>query len=159
VHSGVAPARVLPHCSFNNDPKVHAIECTGGFDAATAVACPVSAGGATIHHGRTLHYAGPNGSDAPRYAYILAFEVPPKPTASRRDFFWNREKQTANRARKSHWRRRGGVVIEVWRKVPAWSVEPSTPGGVRGQAPAANSVATLTGGPSPACCGVIGSFC
>lgn len=107
---------VLPHRSFNNDPKVHAIECTGGFDAATAVACPVSAGGATIHHGRTLHYAGPNGSDAPRYAYILAFEVPPKPTASRRDFFWNREKQTANRARKSHWRRRGGVVIEVWRK-------------------------------------------
>lgn len=107
---------VLPHRSFNNDPKVHAIECTGGFDAATTVPCPVSAGGATIHHGRTLHYAGPNGSDAPRYAYILAFEVPPKPTASRRDFFWNREKQTANRARKSHWRRRGGVVIEVWRR-------------------------------------------
>lgn len=108
---------VLAHRSPNSDPKIHAIECAGGFDPASAVACPLPAGGATIHQGRTLHYAGPNLTDTPRFAYILAFEVPPTPLAGGRDFYWNRDKQTANLQRKRIWWRHGGIVIELVRKM------------------------------------------
>jgi ectoine hydroxylase-related dioxygenase (phytanoyl-CoA dioxygenase family) len=108
---------VLPHRSPRNDPKVHAIECADGFDAATAMPCPIPAGGATMHHGKTLHYAGPNSTNAPRCAYILAFEVPPKPLTAARDFYWNREKQNADLLRRRQWRRRGGIVVEAARKV------------------------------------------
>src|ERR1700691_6115927 len=40
---------VLPHGSPGNDPRVHALECTGEFNRAEAVACPISAGEATMH--------------------------------------------------------------------------------------------------------------
>jgi ectoine hydroxylase-related dioxygenase (phytanoyl-CoA dioxygenase family) len=42
-----------------------------------AVACPVPAGGATVHAARTLHHAGPNLTDEPRRALVMAFRVPP----------------------------------------------------------------------------------
>jgi len=108
---------ILPHRSPNDDPKIHAIECIGGFDSADAVACEMSAGGATMHIGKALHYAGPNKSDVPRYGYILAFEVPPKPLTERRDFYWNREKEAANFTRRREWRRKGGIFIEALRKI------------------------------------------
>jgi ectoine hydroxylase-related dioxygenase (phytanoyl-CoA dioxygenase family) len=108
---------VLPHRSPGNDPRVQAIECAGGFNPADAVSLPISAGMATAHQGRTLHFAGPNRSDAPRCAYILAFEIPPEPLRQRRDFYWNREKQAASLARKRRWRLRGGIVIEAFRKL------------------------------------------
>ncbi len=107
---------VLPHRSPNNDPRIHAIECAGGFDPADAIPCPLPAGGATIHHGRTLHSAGPNRSDIPRPAYILAFELPPVPLETPRDFSWNKEKRTAALSRKRSWRRRGGALVEFGRK-------------------------------------------
>lgn len=68
---------ILPHyrweSSDNNtvlavNPKL--------FDVARAVSCALPAGGATIHTSRTLHYAGPNLSDAPRRAFILDIEYP-----------------------------------------------------------------------------------
>jgi len=108
---------ILPHRSPNDDPRIHAIECIGGFDPATAIACEMSAGGATMHIGKALHYAGPNKSDVARYGYILAFEVPPKPRAEQRDFYWNREKEAANFARRREWRRKGGIFIEALRKI------------------------------------------
>lgn len=107
---------VLPHHSFKDDPKIHAIECTGGFSDADAEACPLPAGGVAIHDGRTLHYAGPNRTDLPRCAYILAFELPPKALRQPRDFYWNRMRQTANQLRRSSWRRRGGILVEAFRK-------------------------------------------
>jgi hypothetical protein len=107
---------VVPHRSVNNDPRIHAIEAAGGFDASTAEAVPLPAGATTMHDGRTLHYAGPNRSEGPRYAYILAFEVPPTPAAVRREFTWNGEKQAAHLQRQREWRRRGGLFIELWRK-------------------------------------------
>lgn len=107
---------ILPHRSPNDDPRIHAIECAGGFDPAKAVPCPIPAGGATLHSGRTLHCAGPNRSPNPRRAYILAFEVPPKPRAVPRDFSWNHNKQTAGLARKREWRKRGGMLVEFARK-------------------------------------------
>jgi len=116
---GTNKGDVLPHRSPKNDPKIHAIECAGGFDPADAILCPLPPGGATIHHGRTLHYAGPNSSDQPRRAYILAFEIPPKPCTQKRDFYWNHDKQTAGLDRKRRWRKRGGIIIEFVRKVRA----------------------------------------
>ena len=108
---------VLDHRSPHDDPRVHALECAGEFDAGTAVACPLSAGGAVIHHGRTLHYAGANRSDIPRYAYILMYETPPVPTAEAREYRWNQEKQTARMARRASWRRRGGLLVTLQRKL------------------------------------------
>ena len=107
---------VLAHRSPDGDRKVHAVECAGGFDVAKAIACPLPAGGAVIHHGRTLHSAGPNSTNNDRLAYILAFEVPPTPLAVARDFYWNREKETASQLRRKAWRKRGGVFVEWLRK-------------------------------------------
>lgn len=107
---------VLDHWPLNDDPRTHAIECVGPFDPATAVQCPLPAGGATVHHGRTLHYAGPNRTGEARYGYILAFELPPRPRAVPRDVPWMRERHPANQARKKRWLRRGGFVIEAARK-------------------------------------------
>jgi hypothetical protein len=75
------------------------------------------AGGATAHHGRSLHFAGPNRSSAPRYAFIMAFEIPPVPLQQRRGFYWNRDKRAANMTRRRLWRLRGGLLIEALRKL------------------------------------------
>ena len=48
------------------DPDVH-------IDPARVVACPLSAGGATVHIGGTLHYTPANRSTRPRRAYIFNF--------------------------------------------------------------------------------------
>lgn len=107
---------VLTHRSVNNDPKIHALECAGQFDAMAAVPVPLPSGGAVMHAARTLHYAGPNRSAGPRYAYIMSFEVPPKPRAMSREFLWNTEKRAAHQQRKRLWRLKGGLLLEVWRK-------------------------------------------
>jgi ectoine hydroxylase-related dioxygenase (phytanoyl-CoA dioxygenase family) len=114
---GTNKGEILEHRSPNSDPRVHSIECAGGFDPNDAVPCPLPAGGAAIHHGRTLHCAGPNSTDLPRYAYILAFEVPPVPRTNQRDFHWNREKVTANLDRKRNWRTHGGILVEMIRRL------------------------------------------
>jgi ectoine hydroxylase-related dioxygenase (phytanoyl-CoA dioxygenase family) len=109
---------VLRHASPGNDPRIHALECIGEFDRSSAVACPLPAGGCTIHHCRTLHHAGANTSPNPRRAYILAFATPLKvnPKLSPQ-FPWNAEKQVASEMRKKDWRRRGGFVVEFVHKV------------------------------------------
>ncbi len=68
---------VRRHHHINHDPRVHGL-VTDEVDASQAVACPVPAGGATVHHCRTLHYAGPNLTGAPRRAYIHVFSAPPR---------------------------------------------------------------------------------
>ena len=89
---------VRTHHSIGHDPSVHGLEADE-FDSGGAVPCPLEAGGATVHDARTLHYTGPNRSDAPRRAYIQVFSLPPRPRSSPRDFFWNRNKQTARTER------------------------------------------------------------
>jgi hypothetical protein len=106
---------VLPHRSVNNDPRIHALECCGKFNAIDAVICALPAGGCTIHDGRTLHYAGPNRSAAERWAYILTFDLPPKPRTDKRKFPWNDKKDSSDQVRKRIWLRRGGIVVELWR--------------------------------------------
>jgi ectoine hydroxylase-related dioxygenase (phytanoyl-CoA dioxygenase family) len=88
---------VLPHHSIGHDPRIHGLEMdqlpTG------AVGCPLQAGGCTIHHNRTFHYAGANRSEMPRRAYILTFGTPGKKRTIPRDFYWNKQKRTAREER------------------------------------------------------------
>ncbi len=67
---------VLPHGPIGSDPTTHGLECVSGFDTAEAVVCPFDLCDCTIHYGRTLHFAGPNSSNGPRYAYSLVFGLP-----------------------------------------------------------------------------------
>lgn len=48
-----------------------------GVDHASAVACPLFAGGATFHDARTLHYTAPNVTDKSRIAYPMEFQTQP----------------------------------------------------------------------------------
>ena len=89
---------VQPHHSIGNDPRIHGLEIDE-VDATTAVACPIPAGGATIHGPRMLHYAGPNRSDIPRRAYILMYGLPPAQRSTPRRFPWMEAKQTARMTR------------------------------------------------------------
>lgn len=107
---------VLEHQSPNSDPRVMALECIGAFEKAEAVPCPLPAGGATVHHCRTLHAAGANASDMPRRAYILAFRGPVKPSADFKGYAWNNEKRTAAQARREAWENRGGALGRVTRE-------------------------------------------
>ena len=115
--SGTHRGEVLDHASPHNDPRIHAIECVGDFDRAAAVACPMAAGGAVVHSGRTLHYAGANESRAARYAYVMMYETPPVASTTAQDFYWNRNKQTARLNRRAHFWRRGGALVVFWRTV------------------------------------------
>jgi ectoine hydroxylase-related dioxygenase (phytanoyl-CoA dioxygenase family) len=90
---------VLPHHPINNDPRVHGLE-VDDFDADAVVPCPIPAGGVTIHHCRTLHYAGPNLTDEPRRAYIQVFGLPARKREQTRDFYWQRIQRTARMERR-----------------------------------------------------------
>jgi hypothetical protein len=48
---------------------------TADVDSSQAIAAPVSAGEAMVHHCRTLHYAGPNDTDKPRRAVQVICRV------------------------------------------------------------------------------------
>jgi len=91
---------VQPHHSIGHDVRVHGLELDELPEMSKAVACPVRAGGCTIHSNRTMHYAGANRSDVPRRALILSFGIKPVPhVGEARDFYWNRMKQTPREAR------------------------------------------------------------
>jgi ectoine hydroxylase-related dioxygenase (phytanoyl-CoA dioxygenase family) len=89
---------VVPHHSIGHDPRVHGLEADS-VDTSRAVACPIPAGGATVHHCRTIHYAGPNRTDDARRAYISVFMLPPVKREVPRDFYWNTMKRTAREER------------------------------------------------------------
>jgi hypothetical protein len=91
---------IVEHRSIGGDVRVHGLEiCEPSVDLSSAVACPIPAGAATIHHNRTMHYAGPNRSDQWRRALILVFGLPAKPYPHLRRFLWNEAKQTARAGR------------------------------------------------------------
>lgn len=66
---------LLPHRPVGGDPKVHTLEVWPPIDSRAVVACPLKPGGATIQHGKTLHYTAPNNTDKPRRAWILNFSM------------------------------------------------------------------------------------
>jgi ectoine hydroxylase-related dioxygenase (phytanoyl-CoA dioxygenase family) len=92
---------VLPHHSIGYDSRVHGLEIDPNpeVDLSTAVACPLPAGGCTIHHYRTLHFTGANRSPIARRAYILGFSLPPVEREQPREFLWNQLKQTPREER------------------------------------------------------------
>jgi ectoine hydroxylase-related dioxygenase (phytanoyl-CoA dioxygenase family) len=110
-------AGILRHDSPNHNRASTALECVDSFDKAAAVACPLPAGGCTIHHPRTVHGTGPNLSDSPRLAYIMVFCLPPKLTKNARSSVWLEQKDTVALARKRRWMWRGGLLISMWRRV------------------------------------------
>jgi hypothetical protein len=115
---GTNRGRVLDHHTPGDDPRIHALECRPGqFDEGLASQCPLPAGGAVVHHGRTVHAANPNQSDAPRYAYVLAFRLPPNRSTEAQDFPWHRTKQTAATERRRRWRHRGGSLVALARRM------------------------------------------
>jgi ectoine hydroxylase-related dioxygenase (phytanoyl-CoA dioxygenase family) len=79
---------VAPHRRMNNDPRVHALEAFG-VDVSQPVSCPLPAGGATVHHCRTLHHAGSNLTEGPRRAYALGFGVRSRQFLQRDEHPWN----------------------------------------------------------------------
>jgi Phytanoyl-CoA dioxygenase (PhyH) len=107
---------VLPHGFPGGDARIHALECTGGFNPRDAVSCPLPAGGCIIHNGRTVHGAGPNVSDGDRLAYVLIFDRIPTPARVVRQFPWRAEQRTARAERELEWRRHGGLLVHLWRQ-------------------------------------------
>lgn len=91
---------VLPHHPINHDPRIHGLEVDEPEKwASKGVACPVPAGGASLHAAFMLHYAGPNRTDRPRRAYTLTFRLPPVKRDVPIDNYWSRNQQTARAER------------------------------------------------------------
>ncbi|MEX0777265.1 MAG: phytanoyl-CoA dioxygenase family protein [Phycisphaeraceae bacterium] len=89
------------HQSIGNDPRIHALELHPDEmpRVKNAVACPLPAGGCTLHGGYMLHYTGPNISDIPRRALILMGGLPAVTRTTPRDLHWMKDKQTARMQR------------------------------------------------------------
>lgn len=93
---------IVEHQSINNDPRIHGLEIHPALKdryIKPIAACPLEAGGCTIHNGYTFHYAPPNRSDIPRRALILMAGIPGEKRIKPRRFPWMQEKQTARQQR------------------------------------------------------------
>lgn len=91
---------LFPHRSPGDDPRIHGLETVTPPNLTHCVAVPIPAGGAVIHHSRTLHSAGINTSGEPRRAYVLGFAVQARAHQRfTRDHPWNTEKTTAREER------------------------------------------------------------
>lgn len=87
---------IAPHRPIGDNPLTPGLEVEPGtVDFSTAVACELPAGGATIHHGRTLHYTPPNNSDDYRRAYIAMGSAYERPLAVARQFPWQERQREA----------------------------------------------------------------
>lgn len=89
---------VKGHRRIGDNPRAHGLEALD-VDRSAAIACPLPAGGATIHADCTLHHAGPNSSDEPRRAYALVFGARSRAFVLREEHPWNRGVETAREAR------------------------------------------------------------
>lgn len=104
---------LVPHRRMGGDARVHGLEAEG-VDRASAVACLLPAGGATIHHWRTLHGTGPNVSDGPRRAYALCYGIRSREFVVREDYPWNTGAPTVRQARAAasrHFAKRWAVAL------------------------------------------------
>lgn len=92
---GSQAGEILPHHPIGNDPRIIGLEVDDPEARSRGgVACELPPGGATVHHCKTLHYTGPNLTDQPRRAYILAFGAPPRPRVMPRRFIWLEQQHT-----------------------------------------------------------------
>ncbi len=90
---------VAPHRPIGNDPRVHGLEVDADLDLSGAVAAPLRAGGCTIHHQRTLHYAPANHTDVPRRAWIMMGSREGRKRNVPHDYYWQKLWQTARSER------------------------------------------------------------
>lgn len=90
---------ILEHQPIGGNVKIHGLEMVNTEFAKDAVACPLPAGGLTIHRNRTAHYAGANVSDIPRRALIMGTGRPSHPYPGTRTFPWNEMKHPAREER------------------------------------------------------------
>jgi ectoine hydroxylase-related dioxygenase (phytanoyl-CoA dioxygenase family) len=91
---------VLPHHSIDHDPVVHGLEVDDPErHTSFAVACPVPAGGCSMHTAYTLQYAAATTSTRPRRAYILVGRAKAAPRAIPVDNYWMRDKHAARMQR------------------------------------------------------------
>jgi ectoine hydroxylase-related dioxygenase (phytanoyl-CoA dioxygenase family) len=87
---------VVPHRPIGDNPRSLGLEVEpGAMDLRAAVACELPAGGATFHHGRTLHFTGANRSDDFRRAYIALAAAYERPRAVPRRFPWQERQKAA----------------------------------------------------------------
>jgi ectoine hydroxylase-related dioxygenase (phytanoyl-CoA dioxygenase family) len=88
---------LLPHQRIEGDPRARGLEVseTALINGKHAIACPLHAGDATVHHGMTLHRSHPNVSAEPRRAYALVFSTRWRPQIVKRLHPWNAGDQTA----------------------------------------------------------------
>ena len=84
----------LPH-RHEDDPAHNLLTVDAAIDPATAIACPLKAGGATFHHAQTLHFTAPNTSDRPRLAFPMEFQLQPVRRAIREVMPWVDEHRAA----------------------------------------------------------------
>jgi ectoine hydroxylase-related dioxygenase (phytanoyl-CoA dioxygenase family) len=108
---------ILPHRSPKDDPRIHGLECSEGFDPSEAIDCPLPLGGVSLFDGLVLHGAGPNLSDQPRFAYVAGLGTPPRRRASPLHFPWNDQKRTAAQERERQWIEKSGLPGAVGRQV------------------------------------------
>lgn len=87
---------MVPHRPIGDNPNAPGLEVEpGAFDFSNAVACELPTGGATFHHGRTLHYTPPNNSDDFRRAYIAMGSAYEKTLETPRQFSWQERQRAA----------------------------------------------------------------
>lgn len=100
---GSHKGHVVPHRQIGGDPRVHGLEIDpeANVDFSGAVFCPLPAGGCTVHHNRTMHYAPPNVGDQPRRAWILGTGGPVTELETPNDYYWQKAWATARQERAS----------------------------------------------------------
>lgn len=82
------------HRHIEDNPLIHGL-VTDEVDPAEAVACPLSPGGVTFHHSRTLHHTAPNTTANHRRAYILVCSGPMKKRAEPAHRPWQADEREA----------------------------------------------------------------
>ena len=82
---------IVPHRSPGGDNRVNGLEAIG-IDDAGSIACPLPAGGATIHHFRTLHATGGNNSDVTRRVMTIGWGARRLSKTVEGNFSWLTEK-------------------------------------------------------------------
>ena len=85
---------MVPHRNYKGDKRIEGLEAVG-VNLADAVTVPLRRGSVSIHHSRTLHYAGPNLSNHPRNVYSILFAVQKAEPVVPADYPWNIDKPTA----------------------------------------------------------------
>lgn len=107
---------LLMHSTPGGDPDARLEAVLDGTPNATYV--PLPAGGAVIHHSRTLHGAGENRSGRERLAYVLAFDGTPKRRETPITHPWHQVGIVAELGlRRRRWLAKGGVFVLAWRKL------------------------------------------